>query len=316
MKTGIVILNYNSADETVRCVQSIERYNSADIRYYIVDNASGYEEAVIIESFLQSTFPDQYIRSDRQEGSLPESARAVFIASKTNDGYAKGNNKGLRIAFSDPEIEYILILNNDVYFDSDLIPTLISQIEQLNNPGILTPVLYNLDGEIELNCARHLPSNWEVMLPFILFKKDVFHILSRLSRAQKILKRNPEKLQEPSFDIGMPSGACMFTKKSLLKEIGGFDEGTFLYFEENILCKRLQEKGRVNYCIPAVHALHAGGASTLKSGNLFLQKCNLDSADYYLKNYARLRFVQRIVWQMTNLAWRVKFRIKSCRKTD
>lgn len=317
MKTGIVILNYNSADETVHCIQSIEHHNSADIRYFIVDNGSvNRQETDFLDSFLQSTFADRYIRADRSEDRPSGTIRAVFVASKTNDGYAAGNNKGLRIAFSDPEIEYILILNNDVYFDSDLIPTLASRIGRLNNPGILTPVLYNLNGGIEMNCARRFPSNWEVMLPFILFKKDLFHILSRSSGAQKILKSHPEKLQEPAFVIGMPSGACMFTKKSLLQEMGGLDEETFLYYEENILCKKLQEKGRLNYCIPAAHALHAGGASTLKSGNLFLQKCSLDSADHYLKNYAGLRLVQRFVWHLTKCAWHAKFRIKARRKSE
>ncbi|MBR6053778.1 MAG: glycosyltransferase family 2 protein [Bacteroidales bacterium] len=296
MSTGIIILNYNGADETLRCLQSICGHNSASVKYFIVDNGSTVEgEVHDIESYIKSAF---------QPGV------ATLIASKTNDGYAAGNNKGLRAAFEDPDIEDILILNNDVFFESDLIPELVACRDQLASPGILTPVLYNPDGSIEHNCARTFPSNWEVMLPFILFKKDMFRILSRTSRSQKMLRTDPELINRAYFPIGMPSGACMFMSKSLLMEMGGLDEGTFLYYEENILCKRLSDKGFLNYCLPALRALHAGGASTSKSPNLFLQKCNLESAGYYLEKYGEMTLLQRAVWRIVRQLWRLKFRIK------
>ena len=289
MSIGIIILNYNSASETIRCIQCIEKYNSAPIKYIVVDNGSSNKDEVRrIESFL---------------GSLPDDTRVTFVASDSNDGYARGNNKGLEIAFHDCEIEDILILNNDVFFDSDLIPELLSRRNQLQSPGILTPVLYNIGGGIEYCCARTFPSNWEVILPFLFFKKDFLHILRKSSDSQKILLKNPEVINETSFPIGMPSGACMLIGKSLFEDIGGFDNGTFLYYEENILCKKLQEKGFVNYCIPTVHAQHVGGASTSKSNNLFLQKCNVDSADYYLRHFGKMNLIQSIIWRTLQQLW-------------
>lgn len=296
MSTGVIILNYNGADETLQCLQSISRHNSADVRLIIVDNGSTAEgEVQRIEAYIKSAF---------QPGT------AVVIASKTNSGYAAGNNKGLRAAFDDAEIEDILILNNDVFFESDLIPELIACRNRLASPGILTPLLYNPDGSIEHNCARIIPSNWEVMLPFILFKRDLFHILSRASDSQKILKRDRSLINEASFPIGMPSGACMFISKSLLKEMDGFDEGTFLYYEENIICKRLSDKGLINYCLPTIRALHAGGVSTSKSPNLFLQRCNLESAGHYLEKYGEMNLLQATVWRIVRQMWRLKFKIK------
>jgi len=314
VSTGIVILNYNGSDETIRCIQSIESHNSADIKYFIIDNGSTEDrETAVIEAFLKSAFGDQCIRT---EGLFPadfNKAKALFIASSSNDGYARGNNKGLRAAFSDPDIDDILVLNNDVFFDSDIIPKLISQRAKLDRPGILTPVIYNTNGGIEYSCARRFPSNWEIMLPFVFFKKDLFHLLSKSSDSQKILITNPELLRESAFPIGMPSGACMFIRKSILQEIDGLDEGTFLYYEENILCKKLLNKGLTNYCIPSVNALHIGGASTSKTTNLFLQKCNLESADYYLKSFSNSRLPLRIIWWIVKQAWELKFWIKNAR---
>lgn len=302
MSTGVVILNFNGAQDTIACIRSIEEHNSSAVKYFIVDNGSQRENEVqVIQAFLVSTFPGQ-------EGKW------TLIANPANEGYARGNNKGLQAAFADPDVEDILILNNDVCFADDILPALKSVRERLERPGILTPVLYNPNGRIETPCARTFPSNWQVMLPFLLFKKDIFHILTRSSDSQKLLLTHRELLQEEAFPIGMPSGACMFIDKRLFQDLGGFDGGTFLYYEENILCKRIQEKGLVNYCIPTVRALHVGGASTSKAANLFLQKCNLESADYYLRNFASMTVPQRLVWSTTRALWNLKFRIKQIKK--
>ncbi len=312
MKTGIIILNYNGSRETIKCIQSIERHNSADIRYIIIDNGSSQKgETEVIDNFLQTTFPGQYVQVCEQGYPKEEErAKAIFLASQSNDGFAKGNNKGLRIALSDNAIDDILILNNDVTFDSDIIPILLSHRDILGKVGILTPIIYNLNGEIEHTCARRFPSNWQVMLPFILFRRDVFHILSKSSNSQKELITNPGLLHEAFFPIGMPSGACMLIKKEILQDINGLDEGTFLYYEENILCKQLQDKGLVNYCVPRARVIHIGGASTAKTESVFLQKCNLESADHYLKHFSKMTLFQRIIWWIVFKAWNLKFRFK------
>lgn len=310
MSTGIVILNYNSFEETLQCIQSVEEKNSATIKYIVVDNGSTNKDAVSrIHDFLQERFGEQYQRivGNRYPDHL---TKVNFIVSPTNDGYAQGNNKGLILAFTDSEIEDILILNNDVIFESDILPTLLSVRETLSSPAFLTPLLRNPYGDIEFSCARTLPSNWAVILPFLLFKKDLFHILSWSSRRQKLLLTDPSLLNQPSFPIGMPSGAFMFVSKSLFEQLGGFDPGTFLYYEENILCRLLQDKGLVNYCVPTVHAIHVGGASTSRTNNLFLQKCNLESADYYLRRFSQLTIPQSIIWWITLRLWKLKFRIK------
>lgn len=42
-KTAIIILNYNNYEDTINCIESIEKYNTADIKYVIVDNNSNRE---------------------------------------------------------------------------------------------------------------------------------------------------------------------------------------------------------------------------------------------------------------------------------
>ena len=310
MSTGIVILNYNGAEDTKKCLRSIVEYNTAPVKYIVVDNGSTKEDDVkVISDFMSETFGESFtvLGDNDKDGSL---SPASLIVSPTNDGYAEGNNKGLRFAFRDPEIEDVIILNNDVTFASDIIPVLKKYQSSLDNVGILTPILFNLDGSVELPCARRTPTNWEVIVPFLMFKRNYFGILSRMSSSQKILHVNPDFALRDYFPIDIPSGAFMFMDKNILKDEGGLDKGTFLYYEENILCRKLSSAGYRNYCIPLVKAIHIGGNTTGKSPNLFLQKCNLESADYYLRSFAGMSHPQRLVWSIVKALWKLKFRIK------
>jgi len=114
----------------------------------------------------------------------------------------------------------------------------------------------------------------------------------------KLLKNNPKLMDLEYFPVDLTSGSCMFISKNLMKSLGGFDEGTFLYYEENILYKKLSALGLVNYCAPCVHAIHLGGSSTGKVHNAFLWRCNFESAGYYLEKYCNLSFLQKVLWKL------------------
>lgn len=310
MATGIVILNYNGAQDTVQCIQSIEKFNSAPVKLLVIDNGSSNGEDVdCLDNFFTQTGRPYLRLTDNEQ---PENPLPYFtlLASTQNSGYAQGNNKGLRLAFADPEIDQVLILNNDVLFTEDILPALLEIQDQLPNAGLITPLIVSRNGEIDHCCAREFPSNREVMLPFMLFKRDLFHILSKSNQREKILLQHPDWVQKRFFPVGMPSGACMLIDKALLQEAGGFEDGTFLYYEENILCKKLQDRRKCCYCIPSISALHLGGSSTSKTQNLFLQKCNLESADYYLRHFAGMTFFQCCIWTVTCWLWKLKFHLK------
>lgn len=310
MTTGIIILNFNNSEDTIQCIRSIEEHNTAPVKYIIVDNGSRKDSVDSLRRFLEDYYGNQL--ELLEEGCTTQSlAHINFLASPTNDGYARGNNKGLAYAFADPDITDIVILNNDILFESDIIPVLMKEREKLERPAILTPLLRNRNGSVEMPCARRFPTNWQTILPFLLFKHDICNIISKSDRKQRYFATNPELTGTDAFPIGMPSGAFMFVDKQLFQSINGFDNGTFLYYEENILCRRLQGLGYKNYCIPKVYARHIGGASTSKISNLFLQKCNLESADYYLKNYAQLNIIQKLIWGIVRFLWILKFKLKA-----
>ncbi|MBQ6073412.1 MAG: glycosyltransferase [Bacteroidales bacterium] len=308
MATAILILNYNTASDTVACIQSIEAYNSAPINYIVVDNGSSDRDGIgLLDEFFKQSGKSYSKMSDTDTPASPLPYFS-FLVSQDNDGYARGNNKGLRIAFSDPGIKNILIINSDILFTEDMIPALIHILDIKPDCGFVTPLVISRWGTVDHTCARKAPTNWEVILLFLMMRKKWFNILSKIDARQKILRERPELLEQPVFPVDTPSGACMLIEKDLMERIGGFDPNTFLYYEENILFKKLNAVSKNSYCTPIVRCTHLGAGSTQQLSTVFLKRCNLNSADYYLSNYGNMSFFQRVAWKTAKVLWNAKLR--------
>ena len=103
----------------------------------------------------------------------------------------------------------------------------------------------------------------------------------------------------------------MFVNKEIFKRLEGFDPRTFLYYEENILFKKTQAQGLINYCIPGISAIHLGGSSTSKTPNEFLQRCNAESADYYLRQYGKMSVAEKAEWSVIRWLYMLRLKIKA-----
>ena len=304
MKTAVIILNYNNYEDTINCIESVESYNTASIKYIIVDNGSSCTYAVLkLNEFFKSRFGCQYTMLEEGKCIPTPLPYVTLLASPTNDGYAKGNNKGLRLAYQDEEIDRILILNNDILFVEDIIPKLIDTMEQLPDCAIISPLLYKKGGkEIDYNCARKniSPSN--------LIKDNFFHYWYRL-RSNSAIARNEDRYilknkegQLPLvIPIDLPSGSCMLITKRLFRQIGSFDSHTFLYYEENILFKKIEKLGLRNYLCTQLKCIHLGASSTTSSPTLFIMDCNIDSARYYMKNYSGCSYFTYLLYYLSTI---------------
>lgn len=310
MSTAVIILNYNGSTDTIACIKSVELYNTSDVKYIIVDNGSTKANDVEeINKYLKETFSDLLITYEDEEipAVLPY---VTFFISRRNDGYAAGNNKGLTLAYSDDSIDDVLILNSDILFIEDIIPVLKNKRSVLPDCGIISPILYKKDlNGIDYNCARRNHNEWNLILTYLFLYRDVFGIISKNEEDRKIFISNPELLDEDILPIELPSGSCMLISKDLIREIGGLDPNTFLYFEENILYKKLNELGKTNYMLPKSKCIHLGATSTQRVSSSFLLKCSLDSSAYYLKKYCRLGIVQKIIWSIAKSLFSVKIKL-------
>jgi hypothetical protein len=287
-KTALIILNYNNYLDTIECVKSVLKYNTSPVKFVIIDNGSTKREAPVeIDKYLREEFRNDYVRVGDSETAPQILPSATFIVSSSNDGYASGNNKGLTPVYRDSEIDRVMILNNDILFVEDIVPRLIERMDTLSDCAIISPILYKRDGEsYDYNCARE---NTTVKT---LIKRNLFHYVYRAfgrngyaaGSSRHILMRPNVDMTRP-IEIELPSGSCMLVKKDLFESIGSFDPNTFLYYEENILFKKVQRLGLKNYLDPTSHCIHLGACSTSKSPGLNMILFDLDSMKYYVNTY-------------------------------
>ena len=148
--TAIIILNWNNADDTLSCLDSLVNAKG-DFRVYLVDNGSADNSLLQLEHWISS----------HQEIDV------VLIPLDKNYGFASGNNKGIAIASKDNPDSYLL-LNNDTEVTPDFLTNL--KAFQAKNPKykVLTPLIYfhgckskiwNAGGRLKFGKRKYYYSN-------------------------------------------------------------------------------------------------------------------------------------------------------------
>ncbi len=121
MQLSIVILNWNAAQDTIQCAQPITRWTRLKPAIWIVDNASGGDDAAQIEAALPA---------------------AKVIASPRNKGFSGGTNLGIKAALQSDNAP-ILLLNNDARITEDDTLMLLHTLAQDKLAGIVGPLLFD-----------------------------------------------------------------------------------------------------------------------------------------------------------------------------
>lgn len=287
-KTCVVILTYNNSSDTLNCIRSVLEFNSAPVKFIVIDNGSDREERKTeLKEGLSGLFGiDLTIMNDADCEASGRLGTATLLLSSTNDGYASGNNKGLRLTFRDEEIDNVLILNNDTLFVEDIIPTLRKDLDDTPDAAIVSPVLYKRDGvQFDRNCARRTVSVNELILINFPYPPDPFGIARK--------KQIPIPETRGLHRIEMPSGSCMMVRKSFFESIDGFDPNTFLYYEENILAEKAKNAGFGIYLDSGIRCIHLGAVSTKKTQSRFAVGCSLQSVQYFVNEYKNPNAMQK-----------------------
>jgi len=312
MKTGIVILNYNSVEDTKNCIDSVLKYNTADVKFVVVDNGSPNSDVVPqIECYLKNTFKEDMVIATEKDSVPTCLPTMTYYISSTNTGYADGNNKGLKLLYADKGIKYILILNSDILFIEDIIPSLISALNENKDAAIVSPLLYKKDkAGIDYNCAR-IDTNIDDLIAryrYSFFGK--WNKLVKLHNKRKLLISNPSLLNEKYLPIELPSGSCMLVQKDYFQQIGGFDSNTFLYFEENILWAKVKKTGKVNYLCSQLSCIHLGASSTKKvKGSYKKDVMHNKSVRYYVEKYVECPSWKKWIFYTYRILFLIRQRI-------
>ncbi|MBQ6069663.1 MAG: glycosyltransferase family 2 protein [Bacteroidales bacterium] len=228
MKTAVVILNWNGKQMLERFLPSVTEYTTGDAEVVIADNGSTDDSI----DFLRHHYPTLRI-----------------IQLDKNYGFAEGYNRAL----SQIDAEYYVLLNDDVEVTPQWIEPVIAQMQQHPLIAICQPKLL----------MYHQRNTFE-------YAGGAGGFIDRYGypfcRGRLFTTLEQDKGQyDDAREIFWASGAAMFVRADVWKQLGGLDGEFFAHMEEIDFCWRAKNAGyRVEYCPQSV-VYHVGGGTLPKS---------------------------------------------------
>jgi N-acetylglucosaminyl-diphospho-decaprenol L-rhamnosyltransferase len=228
-RVDVVVVAFNSARTIRGCVQPLADTDWIDV--FVVDNGSD-------DAGLDAV------------GDL----RVTGLAIGRNLGFAAGCNRAWRLGTA----PYVLFLNPDARVDADSLRRLMSVLAANPAVGLVAPRIDDGDGALDYSQRRfsRLRSTYAQAL--------FLHRLWPLASWADEVIRDPTAYERQG-SAEWVSGACMLVRRRALEELAGWDEGFFLYGEDQDLCRRLWAAGYEIRFEPSARAVHEGGASAPRS---------------------------------------------------
>jgi GT2 family glycosyltransferase len=265
-KIGLVTITYNSADVLQPFLDCVWQQTHSNLVLYIIDNASEDDTHLILEKENDS--------------------RLQIINNSTNFGVAKANNQGIKRAIAD-DCDQVLIINNDVEFETTLIEKLL-QVQTEKSCSLVTPRMMYFDN------PNHI---WYAGSWFI--KK----------KGYLPLHRGMKELDQGQYDeiveVEYAPTCCLLAKKEVFQHIGLMDEKYFVYFDDTDFSYRVWKDKRYKiFYSPDVKFYHKVGSLTksfnkeeekIFRGDFFIQQ-NTKNHIYFLKKIGGLFAYAFIAW--------------------
>ena len=236
MRLAVVTVNYCCAGEVLRGLESTAaQVAAAGGEWWIVDNKS-------LDNSVARLRP-----------AIAKNSNVHLIEAPRNGGFGYGNNQVIRrVLEGEIDPDYLYFLNPDAAPEQDAIELMASYLDDHPKVGVVGSGLLNADGS-HANSMFRFPSCWSEIESGVSFGP-----VSRLLKNHRVTL---PALTQPG-PVGWVSGASFMVRTAALREVGGFDEDFFLYWEEVELCHRIAAAGFGIHGIPAAKVRHIGGVAT------------------------------------------------------
>jgi len=233
-----IILNYKTPDMTLMAAEAALR------------EMDGIDGAVTI------------VDNDSQDGSfeaLCEAARARgwsrvrVLQSGRNGGFGAGNNFGIRAGLPGGQVpDFLYILNPDAFPDKGALRALLDHMETHPATGFAGSYIHGPDGHAHCTAFR-FPTVWSEL-----------EGAARSGPVSRLLAKHVVPLGVPDATrrVDWLAGASLIMRRTVLDQIGLFDETFFLYFEETDLCRRAARAGWPTVYVRESAVTHIGSVST------------------------------------------------------
>jgi N-acetylglucosaminyl-diphospho-decaprenol L-rhamnosyltransferase len=222
-----VIVNYNSGPWLARCLRALKGKGARYPEVIVLDNAS----------------------EDDSLENLSDMPGLRIIKAEKNLGFGQGVNRVLEHV----DREYLLIVNPDCLLVPEGLVSLVAELDAHPEAGLVSGRIFDMSGKEQRGSRRQLPGPRRVLNEVIRFRAgngvDLTHMPAPMTPGE----------------VEAVSGACMLLRTEAFRQLGGFDPGYPMHFEDLDLMARLPRAGWTVRLEPSVAISHAGGISSRRS---------------------------------------------------
>jgi GT2 family glycosyltransferase len=240
----VVLVNFNGGKDTIECIGSLMEVSDALFSLVIVDNGSTDNSFDMISQYLSRNgriLRDTVTAADNGQGngiSFPasrdnvhiteyrveydnQSSKVTLVKSDKNLGFAGGCNLGINCAFSDEELDYFLLLNNDTIVDSNFLTEMMKVC---------------LDNDNSCLVGASIFSYWN--------RNEVWFEAGKVRWSSPTIGNHMRlKTKTEVAETGFITGCCMMIPRKVIMKVGLLDQEYFLYFEDADYCLRAHKMG-------------------------------------------------------------------------
>lgn len=226
-RASAVVVSYNAREHLLRCLAALEAHAGVPIEIIVVDNASSDGSAAA----ARTAHP-----------------KARVIDAGENMGFARACNLGVR----EVKAPYILLLNPDAEVTTGCVAALVRLLDERPDVAVVGPRTVSGDGTPQVSFGQALT-------PLAEWRQQ--RLVRGVRRREAVALKRADELARVESEPGWISGSCMLARRSALAEVGGFDEGFFLYEEDVDLCVRLRHVAWHIVFTPSAEVVHHLGMS-------------------------------------------------------
>ena len=246
---SIVTVSYNVRDYLAACLRSLAN-GAPGLRteVVVVDNASGDGSADLVEE----AFP-----------------QVRLVRNRENLGFARAVNRGLALTGG----RWLLLLDPDTVVPPGALEALVRAAERWPEVGVAGPALSDpATGDAQASFRPFV--TWQAAFAQHTLAKPFL----RGSRGPRFAP-----VADRPTDVGFLIGACLLIRRDVFVQLGGLDEGYFLFCEDMDYCRRAIRAGWKLLFTGEARVLHHEGKSAEQEKPAWMRIVTLASLLHYLE---------------------------------
>lgn len=247
---SLSIVTYKNEIEELKNLINNIALNNSSFKLYIIDN-SPTDNLSILKNYKD----------------------IIYIHNPSNPGFGTAHNVAIKKVIEEGS-KYHFIVNPDIYFENDVITSMLNYMRQNQDVGMMMPQILNTDGTLQY-LPKLLPSPISILLrkfkaPQYYYQKFIDKYELRFVAKDKI------------YNAPILSGCFTLLNLKAIEKVGMYDDAYFMYFEDWDLSRRMHEHYKTVY-FPLVAVYHGYESGANKSRKLF--KIFVNSAITYFNKW-------------------------------